>query len=66
MSWNAVSANDVLFEMTPVEQATLNGIQGSTANLTAIIDNVVNAARGQISGGGNLLGPAGTIPDQVQ
>jgi len=66
MAWNSIAAADVLAEFTPVEQATLQNIQGATGNLAGILTNVVNAARGAIVAGGNQLDQAGTIPDQLR
>ena len=65
MSWNTIAEADVLNEFTPVEQVTLAGLQASDS-LPGILTNVVNAARGNIVAGGNQLGPAGTIPDQLR
>lgn len=65
MAWNLIAEADVLNEFTPIEQATLQGIQASDS-LTGILSNVVNAARGNIVAGGNQLGPDGTVPDQLR
>lgn len=66
MSWNPLASSDVLNEFTPVEQATLNGLQGAAGNLDAIVANVINAVRGSIVAGGNQLGPVATVPDQLR
>lgn len=65
MAWNPIAEADVLNEFTPVEQATLAGLQ-ATDSLPGILTNVVNAVRGNIVAGGNQLGPVGTIPDQLR
>lgn len=66
MSWNTITAADVTNDLTPVEVATLQGLQESTANLDNILTNVVNAARGAIVAGGNQLDQPGTVPDQLR
>lgn len=64
--WQSLSAAHVLAEFTPVEQATLQGVQGATTNLEDIVANAVAAARGSIAAGGNALDPDSTLPDQVR
>lgn len=66
MSWNTIQEQDVLNEMTPVEVATLQGIQGAVDTLPGILANVVNAARGAIMAGGGQLDQPGLIPDQLR
>jgi len=65
MPWNAITEADVIGEFTPVEQAVLKQISGSTS-VANILNGVLNAARGAIVAGGNQLGPVGTIADQVR
>ena len=65
MPWNPIAESDVLNEFSPLEQATLAGLK-AVDSLPGILVNVLNAARGNISAGGNQLGPAGTIPDQLR
>jgi len=66
MSWKTVTAEDVLSEFTPQEQAALKAIQGATDQLPSIVARVVAAARGAIRAGGYELGAEGTIPDQIE
>ncbi len=65
MSWSAITASHVLEEFTEVERAALTSAQDAVDNLNAILGRVVGMARGMISAGGNQLGAAGTVPDQV-
>jgi len=65
MSWISITVDAVLQEFTPQEQAAINGIQGAETNLAGVLARVVNGWRGSISAGGNPLGEAGTIPEQV-
>jgi len=67
MPWNTVTTDDVLSEFTPVEQATLEGIQGVSDSLDKIVTKVVAKVRGQIKAGGNQLDMTGqTVPDSLQ
>ena len=66
MSWSAITADEILEQLTPVETATLNNIQSATDQLDKILGRTVRAARGSIAAGGNPLGSDGTIPDQVR
>lgn len=66
MSWSTLATSEILEQFTPAEQATLQAIQGADTNLPAIAGRAVRAARGTIAAGGNPLGAADTIPDQVR
>jgi len=66
MAWKTITAEDVLSEFTPQEQATLKGIQGATEQLPGIVGRVINAARGAIRAGGYALGDEGTAPEQFE
>lgn len=67
MPWNTIATKDVLTEFTPAEQAVLNGIQGGTQNLAAVLAKVINKVRGQIRAGGNQVDMTSmvTVPDQL-
>jgi hypothetical protein len=68
MAWSIIAADEVLQEFTPAERAALKNIQAdfTDVNLPAILARTVNAARGSIQAGGNTLGDANTIPDQLR
>ncbi|HEY3761582.1 MAG TPA: hypothetical protein VGN23_07535 [Verrucomicrobiae bacterium] len=67
MAWNTISTSDVLNEFTAAEQAALQGIQGATTELAAVLARVVAKMRSQIKAGGNQLDMTGqTIPDGLQ
>lgn len=67
MAWNTIATSDVLNEFTPAEQAALQGIQGATTELAAVLGRVVAKMRSQIKAGGNQLDMTGlTIPDGLQ
>ena len=66
MSWKTITAEDVLGEFTPQEQAALQGIQGANEPLPGLLARVINAARGAIRAGGYALGDEGTVPDQLE
>lgn len=65
MSWTALTAEHVLEEFTPQEQATLKLIQNSQDNLPAIVARSMAEVRGAIESGGYPLGATGTIPDSL-
>lgn len=65
MSWITITADDVLGEFTPQEQAALEGIQGASAQLPGLVARAVNAARGAVGAGGYALGADGTVPEQL-
>ena len=66
MPWSTITVDEVLEQLTPAEEATLQNIQGSTDSLPNLLARTVRAARGSIAAGGNPLGTADTIPDQVR
>jgi hypothetical protein len=66
MAWKTITADDVLSEFTPQEQAMLQGIQGASEQLPGIVARVIRAARGAIRAGGYALGDEGTAPDQLE
>ena len=53
-------------ELTPIESATIQGVQGADDKLAGILDNVINAARGAIVAGGGQLDQPGLVPDQLR
>jgi hypothetical protein len=65
MAWSTLNADAVLSEFTETERAALTAAQDSVDNLNGIITRVIGMARGMIAAGGNTLGAAGTVPDQV-
>ena len=66
MPWNTLAASDVTVEISPDEVTALNTIEGSNAVLAAILVTVLAGLQAQILVGGNQIGPAGTIPDQIR
>ena len=66
MGWKTITAEDVLSEFTPQEQAVLAGLQGANEALPGIVGRVINAVRGAIRAGGYALGEDGAIPDQFE
>ena len=66
MPWNTLAASDVTVEISPDEVTALNTIEGSNAVLAAILGTVLAGLQAQILVGGNQIGPAGTIPDQIR
>jgi len=53
-------------ELSPVEVATIENIQGNSDPLPGIITKVISKVRGMIKAGGNPLDQTGnTIPDQL-
>jgi hypothetical protein len=64
MAWNSLTLDDV--DMTPDEKAIMDNLSGNTSQLQNILSRTVAATRGSIIGGGNRLGPDGTIPDQLR
>ena len=66
MGWKTITAEDVLSEFTPQEQAALAGIDGANEQLAGIVARAINAARGAIRAGGYALGEDGTVPDQFE
>jgi hypothetical protein len=66
MPWNTVAVADIEAEILPDEVAMLNTIQGSTTILAAVLARVVAELQADILNGGNQIGPAGTLPDQIR
>jgi hypothetical protein len=66
MPWNTLATADVQAEILPDEITLLNSIQGSTGILSALLATVLAELQAQILVGGNQIGPAGTIPDQIR
>lgn len=66
MAWRLISTDDVLSEFTPIEQATLQNIQGTADTLSGILERVIARVRGAIKAGGNQLDTSAiSIPDQL-
>ena len=67
MPWSTIASTDVLNELTPVEQNTLQSIQGGSTNLPAIVTKVIKKIRSMIKAGGNPLDGSSlvTIPDSL-
>jgi phage gp36-like protein len=65
VSWNTITTEHVLEEFTEAERAAFTAAQDAVDNLSTILGRVIGMARGMISAGGNALGDAGTVPDQV-
>jgi hypothetical protein len=66
MPWNTLQVTDVTAEILPDEVTMLNSIQGSGGILSALLSTVVAELQAQILVGGNQIGQAGTIPDQIR
>jgi len=66
MPWNMLQTTDVTAEILPDEVTLLTSIQGSTGILSALLATVLAELQAQILVGGNQVGPAGTIPDQMR
>jgi hypothetical protein len=66
MPWNTLQATDVTAEILPDEVTILNGVQGCNGILAALVSTVVAELQAQILVGGNQIGQAGTIPDQIR
>lgn len=66
MSWSAITADEVLEEFNPREQAKINELQGSEDNLDSILGRVVNMVRGCVTAGGGRVDQPGTVPDQLR
>lgn len=66
MPWNTLATIDVTAEILPDEVTLLNTIQGASTILAAILANVVAEVQASILTGGNQIGPAGTVPDQIR
>ena len=63
-NWSTIISDDVLGEFTPVEAATLNGLQGVTDALPPIITRTINQIRKAYRDGGREVAfTDGTIPD---
>src|SRR5271165_4890057 len=61
-SWITFTHQDVLNNLTPVETAALQSVQGAVDGLTAQVAKATTTLRGKCKAGGNQLGPDGTIP----
>jgi len=65
MSWNIITDNDVLDEITPAENAALKNIQGVTDKLPRILARAIAKFRGAILAGGMTLGDDGKVPESI-
>lgn len=65
MSWTAITTADVLDEITPGENATLNNVQGATSNLARILTRAISKFRGAVQAGGQTLGGDGLLPESL-
>ena len=61
MPWSTITVEKI--EVSSQERAALVAVNSS--DLGDILDRVVAGARGKILAGGNQVGPAGTVPDQI-
>jgi len=66
MAWNTLATGDVTAEILPDEVSALNSIQGSSSVLAGILTNVIAETQASILAGGNQIGQAGTVPDQIR
>ena len=66
MPWNPLATADITAEILPDEVTALNTIQGSASILSTILSTVTAEIQAQILVGGNQIGPAGTVPDQIR
>ena len=66
MSWNTLATTDITAEILPDEVTMLNTIQGSSSILATILSTVTAELLAQILVGGNQIGQAGTVPDQIR
>jgi hypothetical protein len=66
MAWNTLATGDVTAEILPDEVAALNSVQGSSTVLAGILANVIAETQASILAGGNQIGQAGTVPDQIR
>lgn len=65
MSWTAINTSDVLDELTPGENSTLENIHGATAKLAHIVTRAVAKFRGAILAGKMELGEEGKVPESI-
>lgn len=66
MPWNTLATADIEAEILPDEVTALQTIAGSSTILATILTTVLAELQAQILVGGNQIGAAGTIPDQIR
>jgi hypothetical protein len=66
MPWNTLATTDIEAEILPDEITALQTIAGSSTILTTILATVLAELQAQILVGGNQIGQAGTVPDQIR
>jgi len=66
MSWNTLSATQVIAEFNATEKASLVSAAGGADNLAEIVADVVGKVRGVCLAGGNQVEAGATIPDQLR
>ena len=64
MSWDTLTADDVLSEFNASERVNIANVVGAD-NLAAITARVVSEVRGACLAGGNVVSTGDTIPDQL-
>ena len=66
MPWNTLATADIEAEILPDEVTALQTIAGSSTILATILTTVLAELQAQILVGGNQIGQAGTVPDQIR
>lgn len=69
MAWKPITIDDVLSEFSQVEQASYTAAtqsgQAVIPAVAAILQREVGACRGSVKAGGGIVGPDGTVPEQL-
>lgn len=65
-NWNTVTVQTVMSRFSDAEKAALSALQSAPDQITRVLCDVTDSARGKIKAGGNRLGPDGTVPNSLK
>jgi hypothetical protein len=66
MPWRTITTDDITGDLTPVEIATLQNLQGANDQLAVKLTDTINEVRDAILAGGGQLDQDGTVPDMLR
>lgn len=66
MPWRTITSDDITNDLTPVEIAALQNLQGANDQLAVKLTDTINEVRDAIVAGGGQLDQDGTVPDLLR
>jgi phage gp36-like protein len=65
-SWNTITVQNIMSRFSDAEKAALSALQSMPDQITRVLSDVTDSARGKIKAGGGQLGPDGTVPNSLK